>query len=90
MVKILQNVKIKTLSKLPAVCSINIEFCSAQAKIFMILCKLTVRLISILLFIAFLLVDYNIWYCVVCDYRGTPPTHTHKAAQFTSIRNQNF
>ena len=53
MVKILQNIKIKTLSKLPAVCSINIEFYSAQAKIFMILCKLTVRLISILLFIAF-------------------------------------
>ena len=20
----------------------------------------------------FLLVEYNIWYCVVCDYRGTP------------------
>ena len=33
----------------------------------------------------FLLVDYNIWYCVVCDYRGTPP----KSAQFASIRNQN-
>ena len=21
----------------------------------------------------FSLVGYNIWYCVVCDYRGTPP-----------------
>ena len=69
----IKRVGIFPLSKLPAVCSINIEFCSAQAKTFMILCKLTVRLISILLFIAFLLVDYNIWYCVVCDYRGTTP-----------------
>ena len=32
----------------------------------------------------FSLVGYNIWYCVVCDYRGTP-----KSAQFASIRNQN-
>ena len=24
-------------------------------------------------FYRFLLVDYKIWYCVVCDYRGTPP-----------------
>ena len=29
---------------------------------------------------------FFIWYCVVCDYRGTLP----KAAQFTSIKNQNF
>ena len=28
----------------------------------------------------FSLVGYNIWYCVVCDYRGTP-----KKAQFASI-----
>ena len=33
----------------------------------------------------FSLVGYNIWYCVVCDYRGTP-----KSAQFTSIRNLKF
>ena len=33
----------------------------------------------------FSLVGYNIWYCVVCDYRGTPT----KSAQFASIRNQN-
>ena len=81
MVKILQNVKIKTLSKLPAVCSINIEFCSAQAKIFMILCKLTVWLISILLFIAFywLITTFGIVLYVII---GVPP----KAAQFTSIR----
>ena len=32
----------------------------------------------------FSLVGYNIWYCVVCDYRGTP-----KSAQLASIRNQN-
>ena len=31
-------------------------------------------------FYRFSLVGYNIWYCVVCDYRGTPP----KSAQFTS------
>ena len=24
-------------------------------------------------FYRFSLVDYNIWYCLVCDYRGTPP-----------------
>ena len=32
----------------------------------------------------FSLVGYNIWYCVVCDYRGTPIS-----AQFASIQNQN-
>ena len=37
-------------------------------------------------FYRFSLVGYNIWYCEVCDYRGTPP----KSAQFTYIRNQNF
>ena len=45
--------KIKNLCKLPAVCSFYIEFCSAQAYILMILCKLTVWLISILFSIAF-------------------------------------
>ena len=25
-------------------------------------------------FYRFLLVDYKIWYCVVCDYRGIPPS----------------
>ena len=29
-------------------------------------------------------VGYNIWYCVVCDYRGTP-----KSAKFAAFRNQN-
>ena len=24
-------------------------------------------------FYRFSFVGYNIWYCVVCDYRGTPP-----------------
>ena len=33
----------------------------------------------------FSLVNYNIWYCVVYDYRGTPP----RSAQYASIRNQN-
>ena len=41
------------LCRLPAVCSIYIEFCSAQAYILVILCKLTVWLISILFSIAF-------------------------------------
>ena len=27
-------------------------------------------------FYRFLLVDYNIWYCEVCDYRGTPQSST--------------
>ena len=53
MVKILQNVKIKILWKLPAECSIYIEFCSAQAHILMIICKLTVWCISILFSFAF-------------------------------------
>ena len=36
-------------------------------------------------FYRFSLVGYNIWYCVVCDNRGTP-----NSAQFTSIGNLNF
>ena len=36
-------------------------------------------------FYDFSLVGYNIWYCVVCDYRGIP-----NSAQLTSFRNQNF
>ena len=36
-------------------------------------------------FYRFSLVGYNIWYCIVCDYRGIP-----QSAQFTSIRYQNF
>ena len=48
-----RDLKIKILCKLPAVCSIYIEFCSAQAKNLRILCKLTVWLISILFSIAF-------------------------------------
>ena len=44
-------------------------------------------------FYRFSLAGYNIWYCVVCDYRGTPtppPPQKKKSAQFTSIRNQNL
>ena len=26
----------------------------------------------------FLLAGYNIWYCVVCDYRGAPPPNQPK------------
>ena len=33
----------------------------------------------------FSLVVYNIWYCVVCNYRGTP-----KSANFAFIRYQNI
>ena len=29
-------------------------------------------------FYPFSLVRYNIWYCVVCDYRGTPPPKKKK------------
>ena len=36
-------------------------------------------------FYCFSLVGYNIWYCEVSDYRGTP-----NSAQLTSFRNQNF
>ena len=53
MVKILQNVEIKILCKLPAVCSIYIEFFSAQACVLMVLCKLPVWLKNILFPIAF-------------------------------------
>ena len=45
------------------------------------------------IFNRFSLVGYNIWHCVVCDYRGTPPPQKKKkkkkSAQFASIRNQN-
>ena len=37
----------------------------------------------------FSLVGYNIWCCVVCDYRGTPPPQKKKkTAEFASIPNQ--
>ena len=69
MVKILQNVKIKTLCKLPAVCSIlhRVLFVTGidLDDIMQIVC-LAYK------FFLFSMVDYNIWYCVVCDYRGTP------------------
>ena len=39
-------------------------------------------------FYRFLLAGYKIWYCVVCDYSGTPPPP--KSTKLTSIRNQNF
>ena len=86
MVKILQNVKIKILCKLPAVCSIFIEFCSAQAWVLMILCKLNVSLISSLFSIAFhwLVRTFGIVPYVII---GVPPP---KSAQFISIKNQNF
>ena len=29
----------------------------------------------------FSLVDYNIWYCVVCDYRGPPPPNQPNSHQ---------
>ena len=32
----------------------------------------------------FSFVGYNIWYCVVCDYKGTPPNQP----QFASVGNQ--
>ena len=72
MVKLLQNVKIKILCKFPAVCSIYIEFCSVQAYTFMILCKLTVWLISILFLIAF---DWLVTTFGIVEYVtiGVPP-----------------
>ena len=32
-------------------------------------------------FYCFSLVGYNIWYCVVCDYRGIPPPPQKKKNQ---------
>ena len=72
MVKILQIVKIKIICKLPSVCSIYIEFCSSQAEILMILCKLTVWIVSVLFSIAFhwLVTTFGIvWYVII----GVPP-----------------
>ena len=39
----------------------------------MILCKFECLAYKYFAFYRFLLVDYNIWYCVVYDFRGTPP-----------------
>ena len=38
-------------------------------------------------FYRFSLVGYNIWYCVLCVYRGLPPP---KSAEFIYIRNEIF
>ena len=71
MVKILQNVKIKILCKLPAVCAIYTEFWSAQAYLDDIM-QIDCLAYKYFVFYRFSLVGYNICYCVVCDYRGTP------------------
>ena len=39
-------------------------------------------------FFRFSLVDYNIWYCVVCDYRGTPqssPIYIYQKSEFLKL-----
>ena len=71
MVKILQKVKIKILCKLPAVCSIyRVLFCTCK-DLYDIM-QIDCLAYKYFVFYCFSLVDYNIWYCVVCDYRGTP------------------
>ena len=70
MVKILQNVKIKILCKLLAVCSIYIVlFCTGID--LDIIMRIDCLVYKYFVFYRFSLVGYNIWYCVVCDYRGT-------------------
>ena len=90
MVKILQNVKIKTLCKLPAVCSILHRVLFVTGIDLDDIMQIDCLAYKLFVFYHFSMVDYNIWYCVVCDYRGTPPPHTHtpKAAQLhlTEIR----
>ena len=85
MVTILQNVKIKTLCKLPAVCSILQRVLFVTGIDLDDIMQIDYLVYKFFVFYRFSMVDYNIWYCVVFDYRGTP-----KAAQLTSIRNQNF
>ena len=85
MVKILQNVKIKYLCKLPAVFSIYTEFCSAQAWVLVILCKLTVWLISILFSIAFhwLVTKFDIMKKVI---KGVHPPTNQPNLHLSKIR----
>ena len=85
MVKILQNVKIKTLCQLPAVCSVLHIVLFVTGIDLDDIMQIDCLVYKFFVFYRFSMVDNNIWYCVVCEYRGTP-----KAAQFTSIRNQNF
>ena len=86
MVKILQKVKFKTLCKLPVICSILHRVLFVTDIDLDDIMQIDCVAYKLFVFYRFSMVDYNIWYCVVCAYRGTPP----KAAQFTSIRNQNF
>ena len=37
-------------------------------------------------FYRFSLVGYNIWYCIVCDYRGTPPPPSQPNLHLSDIR----
>ena len=68
MVKILHNVKIKILCKLTGVCSIYIEFCSAQGIDLDDIRQIDCLAYKYFVFKRFSLVGYmdNIWYCVVC------------------------
>ena len=73
MVKILQNVKIKTLCKLPAVCSILHRILFVTGIDLDDIMQIDCLAYKLFVFYRFSMVGYNIWYCVVCDYRGTPP-----------------
>ena len=83
MVKILQDVKIKILCKHSS-SMLNLHrvlFCTGieHNHIMQIDCLSY----KYFVFNRFSLVGYNIWFCVVYDYRGTPPPP--KPAQFASI-----
>ena len=73
MVKILQNVTLKTLCKLPVVCSILHIVLFVTGIDLDDIMQIDCLAYKFFVFYRFSMVDYNIWYCVVCDYRGTPP-----------------
>ena len=73
MVKILQNVKTKILCKPPAVCSFYIYRFLFRIDIYIDdIMQIDCLAYKYFVFNRFSLVGNNIWYCVVCDYRGTP------------------
>ena len=86
MVKILQNVQIKTLCKLTAVCSILRRVLFVTGTDLDDIMQIDCLVYKFFVFYCFSMVDYNIWYCVVCDYRGTPPPPKQPNLHLSEIR----
>ena len=94
MVKILQNVKIKILCKLPVVCSIYIVLICTGIDLDDIM-QIVCLAYKYFVFNRFSLVDYNTlvsyntWYCVACDYKDTPtqisPINIYQKSEFLKL-----